>query len=252
VALDFQQLRLAAEPAPSLAGFSFTGQGKGGTLLSAQAQAQGLSLTLKPLTPIRRSLAVQAQDAGTLLQALDAYQALHGGELTLEEEYGGATPATGKLTLVKFRLLKAPAFTRVMQALTVYGVPEATSGPGLLFDRAIVPFSISEDILRLQNARAYSASLGFTASGTIGLDDNTADIDATIIPAYALNTLPGKIPLIGHLFTAEKGGGLISVRAKIKGNLDDPEVAVNPLSAFTPGVFRDLFGLGGAPKINNP
>jgi hypothetical protein len=144
--------------------------------------------------------------------------------------------------------LQAPAIGKILQSLTIYGVAEAASGPGLLFDRLVAPFSISGGTLDLTNARAYSAALGFTASGRIGLADGAADLDATIVPLYALNSLPGKIPLIGKLFSAEKGGGLISVRAKITGPLTDPDVTVNPLSALTPGFLRDVFGMGGAPK----
>jgi hypothetical protein len=126
--------------------------------------------------------------------------------------------------------------------LTIYGVGEAASGPGLEFDHAIVPFSIARGTLRLDDARAYSASLGFTASGPIALADGACDLSGTIIPAYAINALPGKIPVVGHLFTAEKGGGLFAVRVKVSGLLDDPVVSVNPLSALTPGVLRDVFG----------
>ena len=50
---------------------------------------------------------------------------------------------------------------------------------------------------------------------------------------------------MGKLFTAEKGGGLFAVRAKITGPLSNPKVSVNPLSALTPGVLRDIFGVGG-------
>jgi hypothetical protein len=32
------------------------------------------------------------------------------------------------------------------------------------------------------------------------------------------------------------------VRAHIGGTLTDPDVSVNPLSALTPGVLRDVFG----------
>jgi hypothetical protein len=36
------------------------------------------------------------------------------------------------------------------------------------------------------------------------------------------------------------------VRVRILGALGDPSVMVNPLSALTPGVFRNLFGTGGS------
>jgi hypothetical protein len=244
--LAFQRLDLAAAPAPDLAGFTLAGNGVGGTLLRADATAQGITITVTPITPVRRVLRVQAADAGALLRALGAYGGLQDGRLSLTQVYGGAAPAAGMLSLVKFRLLNAPAFAKVLQGLTVYGVPEATSGPGLEFDRAIIPYAMGGGMLHLRGARAFSTSLGFTASGSIVLADGATNLDATIIPAYALNTLPGKIPIIGHLFTAEKGGGLFAVRAKITGPLTDPEVTVNPLSALTPGVLRDLFGMGGS------
>jgi hypothetical protein len=52
----------------------------------------------------------------------------------------------------------------------------------------------------------------------------------------------GRIPLIGRLFSPEKGGGVIAARYSAEGSIDDPEVRVNPLSALTPGFLRGLFG----------
>jgi hypothetical protein len=191
-------------------------------------------------------LHLTATDGGEVLRVLGAYDDLQGGGLDLNLTYGAGQPVAGIAGLKKFRILQAPAFGKVLQGLTIYGVGEATSGPGLEFDRLIAPFSIATGTLTLKGARAYSESLGFTASGRIALADGTTRLDATIIPAYAVNAALGKIPVIGGLFTAEKGGGLIAVRATITGRLDDPQVSVNPFSALTPGVLRDVFGTGGA------
>ncbi len=242
--LSFQQLALAASPAPVFTGFTFNGDGQGGTLLSGQAAAGGVTLSIAPVSPPRQHVHLQAPDAGMLLRAMNVYAGLDNGALTLDADYGGSAPATGRLTLTDFRLEHAPAFTKIMEALTVYGVPAAASGPGLSFSEAVVPFSLDSQTLYLHGARAFSSSLGFTATGGIGLSDDSLDVDTTIIPAYEFNSLLGKIPLLGHLFTAEKGGGLIAVRVKITGTFDDPKVAANPLSAITPGVLRGIFGIG--------
>ena len=242
--LSFQQLALAASPAPVLTGFTFNGDGQGGTLLRGQAAAGDIAISIAPVSPLRRHLHVQTPDAGMLLRAMNAYTELDNGALTLEADYGGDAPATGRLTLKDFRLERAPAFTKIMQALTVYGVPAAASGPGLSFDEAVVPFSLDNQALYLHGARAFSSSLGFTATGSIGLDDNRLNVDTTIIPAYEFNALLGEIPLLGHLFTAEKGGGLIAVRVKMTGTFDDPKVSMNPFSAITPGALRGIFGIG--------
>jgi hypothetical protein len=251
--LNFDRLSMAPAPAPELKNLSVKGAGRGSAVASAEATAmdaagQPLDLTITPASPndARRDFHLSTKDGGNLLRVLGAYDDLQGGDLTLDGVYGAGGAITGTMQLVKFRLLQAPALGKVLQALTIYGAAEAASGPGLEFSRAVAPFSVSNQTLTLTDARAYSASLGFTASGTINLTDGQSNLEATIVPAYALNTLPSKIPLIGKLFSAEKGGGLFAVRAKIGGTLGNPSVRVNPLSALTPGVLRDLFG-GPAP-----
>jgi hypothetical protein len=277
--LNFSSLALAAPPAPMLRNLVFNGTGKGGGVLSADASASTdaastdastgaasagaasagapaaaagpamVHLIIKPVSAngARRSFHLDAADGATLLRALAAFDNLQDGALDIDGTYGAGAAFTGTASLQKFRILQAPAIGKVLQALTVYGAAEAASGPGLYFSRLLAPFSISHQVLTLDDARAYSASLGFTASGTVRLVDGVADLDTTIIPAYALNTLPGKIPVIGKLFSAEKGGGLISVRVKITGQLMDPVVRVNPLSVLTPGALRGVFGIGGKP-----
>jgi hypothetical protein len=246
--LNFQTLNLAPSPAPDLSGLRFFAAGEGSTVLQADGTAGGVALTIAPSGPAARALTLQAQDAGLLFRAIGAFEGMQGGTLALDAHYDDApdSPADGRLTLKDFRLRQAPVITKVMQGLTLYGVGAATSGPGLGFTEAVVPFTLTGRELQLHDARAYSASLGFTASGRIGVDDGGVDMDATIVPAYAVNTLPGKIPLLGHLFTAEHGGGLFALRAKLTGKLANPDVTINPLSALTPGFLRGLFGIGKA------
>jgi hypothetical protein len=143
-------------------------------------------------------------------------------------------------------LAKAPAVAKLLEAVTVFGIPAAASGPGMPFRQLIAPFSFDAGVMTLKDARAYAASLGFTASGTIDLNAGLYDIHGTVVPAYAVNALPGKIPLIGRLFSPEKGGGLFAMRYSMTGPTADPKIKVNPLSALTPGFLREIFGLGHA------
>ena len=255
VQINFSSLRLAAAPAPDLSGFTFSGRGLGSDILQADASAldatgQPVSLVIAPAAPAggHQVLHFTADDGGEALRVLGAYNDLEGGAAVINAQFGGGTAMSGRLTLTKFRLLKAPKLGKVLQSMTIYGMAEAASGPGLAFDRLIAPFSINQQALTLYGARAYSASLGFTASGTIGLTDGDTNLNATVIPAYAINALPGKIPVIGKLFSAEKGGGLFAVRVTIKGQLSDPKIVVNPLSVLTPGVLRDVFGVAPLAK----
>ncbi|MGK7653307.1 hypothetical protein ACSQ76_13075 [Roseovarius sp. B08] len=54
-----------------------------------------------------------------------------------------------------------------------------------------------------------------------------------ISPVYLVNA-------VGGLFT-RRGEGLFGFNYTLKGPARSPRVSVNPLSAFTPGMFRELF-----------
>ncbi|OYV36162.1 MAG: hypothetical protein B7Z80_16405, partial [Rhodospirillales bacterium 20-64-7] len=251
--LKFDRLVMAAPPAPVLENLIFTGDGQGYALFDGQASATGeakqamkFSLIRTAGPPHLETLHAETDDGGYLLRCLDEYQNLQGGVTSIDATYDDQTDLNGQITIHKFRLLKAPILGKILQGLSLYGMLEATSGPGLAFDQLTAPFAISNGVLTLKNARAFSDSLGLTASGTIGLDDGTIDLDTTVIPAYALNSAPGKIPILGKLFSAETGGGLFAVSATLTGQRRDPSVTVNPLSALTPGLLRSLFGLGSS------
>jgi hypothetical protein len=68
-------------------------------------------------------------------------------------------------------------------------------------------------------------------------------MQGTIVPAYFFNALLGNIPLVGKLFSPERGGGLFAASYAVHGALNDPTVSVNPLTALTPGFLRGVFGI---------
>jgi hypothetical protein len=116
-------------------------------------------------------------------------------------------------------------------------------GNGVVFARLVAPFALTPEALTLRDARAFSASLGVTAKGRIGRERRTVEVEGTIVPAYVFNSLLGRVPLVGRLFSPESGGGLFAATYRVQGPLDDPSVTVNPLAALTPGFLRGLFGI---------
>ena len=59
--------------------------------------------------------------------------------------------------------------------------------------------------------------------------------------AYTANSLLESIPLIGDIFVGKKGEGIFALNYTVQGAFDQAQVAVNPLSAFTPGFLRGIF-----------
>ena len=198
-----------------------------------------------------RTLTGSAADAGRLLHAVGLVDNMNGGRLTLQGRYDDRAPGhplQGTAEIADFRMRNAPGLAKLLQAMTLYGLVEVLQGPGLGFNRLIAPFRLSRDVLELADARAFSASLGMTAKGRIDLARNSIAVEGTIVPAYFFNTLLGEIPLVGRLFSPERGGGVFAATYSLRGSLDDPTVVVNPLAALTPGFLRGLFGIFDKPS----
>ena len=228
-------------------------------LVTNQAQLTGetarnapFSITIAP-APGGRRLRGSSTDAGALLRALDVFDKVEGGQLTLSGVYNDARPdhpLSGSAEISDFRVRNAPGLGKVLQAMTLYGLVEALGGPGLGFKHLIAPFTLTEDVLDVGDARAYSASLGLTAKGRLDIVSNVCDLHGTIVPAYFFNSLLGSIPFVGKLFSPEAGGGVFAATYSITGNCDDPSVGVNPLAALTPGFLRGLFDGKGSPAAD--
>jgi hypothetical protein len=203
-----------------------------------------------------RTLAGTAEDAGALLIALDVIDDMRGGKLTLSGTYDDAAPQhplSGRAQITDYRLHNAPGLGRLLQAITVYGIFEAAQSSDLGFSQMIAPFRLTGDTLEIMDGQAFSASLGFTGKGRLDLARRIADVQGTVVPAYFLNSLLGRIPLIGKLLSAEKGGGLLAIGFSVRGPFDDPSVLVNPLTAVAPGFLRNLFGIfDGTPTVPAP
>ena len=211
-----------------------------------RAQSSGperLQAVIAPEGRTRR-VSVRTTDGGALLQALDVTGSVRGGALALEARYDdtrAGSPMSGTLDISNFHVKDGVAAGKVLQALTLYGIPEALSGPGLAFSRLIMPFRWHDDVLDLGEVQAFSASLGLTAKGRVDVGRKRADVTGTLVPAYVLNSALGRLPLVGSLFSPEKGGGLVAMEYGVRGPLADVSVSVNPLSALTPGALRRLF-----------
>lgn len=205
------------------------------------------------------AMQVAAADAGALLAASRTTDSVIGGTLDVTATDPASSPLadwSGTMTMHGFSVRDQPVLGKLLQAMTLYGVLDALKSKGVAFDTLIAPFRYHDDTVTLTDARAFSASLGMTAKGSIDLDANRCDVQGTLVPAYFFNALLGRMPFIGQLFSPEKGGGLFAATYGVRGDCDNPSVGVNPLAALTPGFLRGVFGIfdqpatPGAPAAN--
>ena len=70
------------------------------------------------------------------------------------------------------------------------------------------------------------------------------DFEGTLIPAYSLNSILSRIPLLGAVLNGgEKGGGIFAATYTYRGNVATAEPSVNPLAALAPGFLRHIFDI---------
>ncbi|MGJ8546778.1 MAG: DUF3971 domain-containing protein [Sulfitobacter sp.] len=182
----------------------------------------------------RSAVRVQADDAGAVLRAADVLKQGVGGALTLTLlPVGSGGAFDGRLEIANTRIKDAPSIAALLNAISVVGLLEQMDGEGIYFDTVEADFRLTPNRITVAKASAVGASMGISIDGVYATDTGNIAMQGVISPVYLLNG-------IGAVLT-RKGEGLIGFNYTLSGNAKDPQVSVNPLSALTPGMFRDLF-----------
>ena len=67
--------------------------------------------------------------------------------------------------------------------------------------------------------------------------------NGSIIPAYTINTLITKFPIVGDIVTAgSPEDGLIGAKFKVEKIDGEYEVFYNPISVFVPNIIKNFLG----------
>ncbi len=209
----------------------------------------------RPAAEGGHSLVMRTGDMGGVLRALDIVDTMLGGELVVAGKSPGPLPLhslSAEVDLRDFLLVNAPLMVRLLTVASLSGPRDLIQGSGIEFARLEGDFTLLDGVARSELFRVYGASLGLTAKGTIDFDRDLTNLVGTVVPAYAVNSILGEIPLIGPWLTGGEGEGLLAATYKMTGPITDPEVSVNALSALAPGFLRGLFigseVPGGAPS----
>jgi uncharacterized protein YhdP len=189
-----------------------------------------------------RGLMFQSDDLGGVLRLLDLTDAVVGGRLRIE---GKLSREAGKRVLrahlegEDYRVKSSSAALRILSLPSFSGIASAWSGAGLPFSTLRGDIVYRDGVVSIENAMGYGESIGVSATGWVDTGRERMEVSGTLAPVYALNALPGKIPVVGAMFGGAQG--LFAVDFRLSGAASAPEVAVNPLSILTPGGLRRLF-----------
>ncbi|MFP4328327.1 MAG: DUF3971 domain-containing protein, partial [Paracoccaceae bacterium] len=182
----------------------------------------------------RSAVRILADDAGAVLRASGLLRQVHGGRLDLTL-VPGPEPGIqdGRLRVTEVRLRDAPAMAAMLNAISIVGLLEQLGGPGIAFSEVEARFRLTPDRVILSSSSAVGSSMGLSMDGYYDLASGAMDMQGVLSPIYMLNVL-------GSILT-RKGEGLIGFNFRLQGQAEQPRVRVNPLSALTPGMFREIF-----------
>ena len=201
----------------------FTARVNGGAPVEGQVLPQGG----------RSAIRVRAADAGAVFASAGLLKQARGGDMSLTLLPVGAASFDGTLEVRNTRVQDAPAIAALLNALSIVGLLEQAGGNGIHFQEVDAAFRITPSTMALTRASAVGPSMGLSMDGTYDVANARLDMQGVISPIYIING-------IGSIFT-RRGEGLIGFNYRLRGPVADPQVSVNPLSVFTPGMFREIF-----------
>jgi hypothetical protein len=189
-------------------------------------------------------LHVESDDLGQSFGLFGVADNVVGGKLTVDgtmSEVDGHQVLRAHIDGRDYRLVRAPALAQLLSMTSLDGIAAMMSGSGIPFTNLRGDVDFSRGVITLKRVIAYGGALGVSAKGWLNLGEDQIDVDGTLAPAYAVNSVLGNFPVLGSLLMGGEGQGLFAARFHLGGSNDNPTVTVNPLSALTPGLLRHLF-----------
>lgn len=212
--------------------------------------ADGRRLSLRFGEDGGHRLILQSDDLGATFKLLDIADNVVGGQITLDgqlTETGGQRTLRAHIEGQSYTVMRASILARLLALPSLTGLASTLTGSGLPFSTLRGDLVYSGSRVSIERMLAFGEALGITADGWIDLDRERLELQGTVAPAYAINSILGHVPVLGQLL----GGGsqgLIAANYRLSGAMADPDIAVNPLSALAPGFLRQLF----APLVGFP
>lgn len=213
---------------------------------------RGIALRLEPGPDGNRTFSLISRDAGKILFGLELFDSGVNGDLEMTGEFldnaprgpQDEPPMQGEIRIRNMQVVNAPVLTRILTVASLTGIRDILTGSGLTFDRILVPFKMQNGVVTVTEAYGSGSELGLTLHGTRNEAAGTVKMNGTVIPAYTLNTVFGKVPLFGKILLGGKNEGVFAINYSATGSSGNPDIFVNPLSALTPGFLRKIFNLG--------
>lgn len=191
---------------------------------------------------------ITSGDAGAVARFADFYERISGGLLNVKLRAGQNQTWSGNVDIRSFALADE------QRLQTIVSTPVGDDGRSLntavkrdidvsseRFQRGFARLSFVNNELQVENGVLRGEQVGATFQGTLRDRNGNMNMTGTFMPAYGLNRLFAELPVIGAILGNGRDRGLLGITFQLKGKLESPKLAINPLSLIAPGIFRQIF-----------
>jgi hypothetical protein len=199
----------------------------------------------------RQVVFLEANDAGAMFRFNDTYPRMVGGHMwvAIDPPTAEHAPQEGRVHVKDFTVRGEPTLERVAAGGIQNTDPNVRTPPqpigaGVQFSRMQVDFTKAPGKLTLREGVVWGPAVGATIEGTLDYTRDDVRMRGTFVPAYALNNMIARLPVVG-LFMGGQNEGLFGITYEVVGQPSAPILRVNPMSAILPGVFRKIFEFRG-------
>ena len=197
----------------------------------------------------KRAFLLKSDNIGSLLSALDVYDGMQGGSLTLSGSWSDVDRTEpsfyGRFSLDDWLVADTPFFSRLSSVLSSSGLFNFLTGnTSLAFEQGRGFLAFGDDgILRLKKSLFWGDALGFSLVGTLDVDAAALDFGGTLLPSYTLNNFLGRFGIFDTV-GGDEGSYFFGVPYRLAGELGgETSFSIDVGTSLAPPILRDFLEL---------
>jgi hypothetical protein len=182
----------------------------------------------------RKILEIYSDMAKPIVNDYKFFDGLRDGSLVYVSKFDDKN-SSAVLIVDNFKLIKAPAFAKLLSLADLKGLTDTLKGEGITFDTLTIKYETDLATMNIEEIFMIGPSISILMDGYVERESGLISLRGTLVPAKFLNTLVSKIPKVGDILVGKKAGeGLFGLSFKIKGLPDNLKTTVNPIKTLTP------------------
>lgn len=183
---------------------------------------------------------LESNDASFFLDVFELNPNLKAGYLNIKGTEKDDS-FNGKIILSDFIAYDTPFLTKILTFFSLDGLEQKVKGGGIYFKNLSSDYESSENKVVLSNGLIRGSDLGLTFDGDLNIKTKDFLVEGTLIPAYTLNTLLTKVPIVGDIITAgSPEEGVLAATFSIENKNDEIDLSFNPISVLVPSILRNF------------